>query len=86
MSAFRKVVVVPCSSRVLSLYNLYTMSNTNGNKMDKAGKRQKFLDVFPVLRTELVDYVKSTGSPEEVWGWFEKVSFPYYGVVGEADG
>jgi farnesyl diphosphate synthase len=61
------------------------MSNTNGNKMDKAGKRQKFLDVFPVLREELVDYVKSTGSPEEVWGWFEKVSFPYHGVVGKAD-
>jgi hypothetical protein len=62
------------------------MSNANGSKMDKAGKRQKFLDVFPVLREELVDYVKSTGSPEEVWGWFEKVSFPYHGVVGEADG
>jgi hypothetical protein len=41
---------------------------------DKASRRQKFLDVFPVLREELVGYVKSTGSPEEVWGWFEKVS------------
>jgi hypothetical protein len=62
------------------------MSNANGNKMDKAGKRQKFLDVFPVLREELVDYVKSTGSPEEVWGWFEKVSFPFREHLSEADG
>jgi hypothetical protein len=52
------------------------MSTANGApKMDKAGKRQRFLDVFPILRKELVDYVKSTGSPEEVWGWFEKVSY-----------
>jgi hypothetical protein len=53
--------------------------------MDKAGKRQKFLDVFPVLRTELVDYVKSTGSPEEVWGWFEKVSYPLHEFLSKAD-
>jgi farnesyl diphosphate synthase len=47
---------------------------TNGTgKLDKAAKRQKFLDVFPVLAEELVGYVKSTGSPEEVWGWFERV-------------
>ena len=62
------------------------MSNANGTKMDKAGKRQKFLDVFPVLREELVDYVKSTGSPEEVWGWFEKVSSLYHKATGKADG
>jgi farnesyl diphosphate synthase len=46
-------------------------------KTDKVAKRQRFLDVFPVLRDELVGYVKSTGSPEEVWGWFEKVSCYY---------
>jgi hypothetical protein len=62
------------------------MSNANGTKMDKAGKRQKFLDVFPILREELVDYVKSTGSPEEVWGWFEKVSCPYQVKLHKANG
>lgn len=61
------------------------MSAVNGNgsapaekkmKTDKEARRQKFLDVFPVLTEELVGYVKSTGSPEEVWGWFERVSLP----------
>lgn len=55
--------------------------NTNGSapaekrtKTTKEAKRQRFLDVFPTLTEELVGYVKSTGSPEEVWGWFERVS------------
>ena len=56
-------------------------TNTNGtapaekkSKTDKEARRQRFLDVFPTLTEELVGYVKSTGSPEEVWGWFERVS------------
>jgi len=70
---------VACCPHIYHIHpTLHKMSNGNSTKMDKAGKRQKFLDVFPVLREELVDYVKSTGSPEEVWGWFEKVSsLPY---------
>jgi farnesyl diphosphate synthase len=50
------------------------MATSGTGKADKEAKRQRFLDVFPILAEELVGYVKSTGSPEEVWGWFERVS------------
>jgi hypothetical protein len=59
-----------------AISNLSTgkMATSGTGKADKEAKRQRFLDVFPILAEELVGYVKSTGSPEEVWGWFERVS------------
>lgn len=51
------------------------MSSSNGQtKADKAARKQKFLDVFPIISKELVGYVKGEGMPEDAVGWYEKVS------------
>lgn len=41
----------------------------------KALQRQKFQDVFNVIRDELVAYVKAQGMPEDAAVWLSKVSF-----------
>ena len=40
---------------------------------DKAARRQKFLDVFPVIVGELTDYLKGEGMPGDAVEWFDKV-------------
>jgi hypothetical protein len=37
--------------------------------------RRKFLDVFPIIKTELVEQFKSQGMPEEAVKWYADVSF-----------
>jgi hypothetical protein len=50
-------------------------ANTQSNgKTEKLSRRQKFLDVFPIISKELVGYVKGEGMPEDAVAWYEKVS------------
>ena len=39
----------------------------------KAQKRQKFEAVFPVLRDELLAYLKQEGMPTDAVDWFQRV-------------
>jgi hypothetical protein len=49
-------------------------ANTQSNgKSEKLSRRQKFLDVFPIISKELVGYVKGEGMPEDAVAWYEKV-------------
>jgi farnesyl diphosphate synthase len=43
-------------------------------KTDKAARKQKFLDVFPIISKELVGYVQGEGMPEDAVSWYERVS------------
>jgi hypothetical protein len=52
------------------------MSATNGvANTDKAARRQRFEDVFPVIAEELLGYVRGEGMPLDAVEWFEKVSY-----------
>ncbi|KAK4683593.1 farnesyl diphosphate synthase, partial [Tremellales sp. Uapishka_1] len=39
---------------------------------DKAARRKRFEDVFPVIADELLTYVKGEGMPADAVGWYEK--------------
>ena len=39
----------------------------------KAQKRQKFEAVFPVLREELLGYLKQEGMPTDAVEWYQRV-------------
>ena len=39
----------------------------------KAQKRQKFEDVFPKLREELLTYLNQEGMPQDAVSWFQRV-------------
>ena len=41
---------------------------------DKLARRKRFEDVFPTIATELIDYVKGEGMPEDAVEWYHKVS------------
>lgn len=41
---------------------------------DKAPRRKRFEDVFPIIADELLAYVKGEGMPEDAVTWYEKVS------------
>lgn len=41
---------------------------------DKAGRRKRFEDVFPVIAEELLGYVRGEGMPADAVEWYEKVS------------
>jgi hypothetical protein len=56
-------------------------SSTNGSapaapqpSNDKAARRKRFEDVFPVIAKELTDYLKGENMPEEAVEWYERVS------------
>ena len=40
----------------------------------KTARLVRFLDVFPVIRDELVKHVKQQGFPESVAEWYQRVS------------
>jgi farnesyl diphosphate synthase len=46
----------------------HTMSNA------KEARRTRFLDVFPVIRDELIHYMKQQGLPESAVEWYQRVS------------
>ena len=52
---------------------------TNGSKAcvgtNKAARRKRFEDMFPVIADELLGYVKGEGMPKDALDWYEKVSF-----------
>jgi hypothetical protein len=50
-----------------------TMTSGNATDFD-ALKRQRFADVFPVIRDELVTYLGAQCTQQDVIDWFEKVS------------
>ena len=37
-------------------------------------KRKQFTDVWPVLRDEVLAYLKEIGMPQEAVSWFQRVS------------
>jgi hypothetical protein len=41
---------------------------------DKAARRKRFEDVFPVIAEELLGYVRGEGMPQDAVEWFERVS------------
>jgi farnesyl diphosphate synthase len=51
---------------------------SNGAKpsTDKAARRKRFEDVFPIIADELLTYVKGEGMPKDAVEWYEKVSAP----------
>jgi farnesyl diphosphate synthase len=52
------------------------MSAPNGiANSDKAARRQRFEDVFPVIAEELLGYVRGEGMPQDAVEWFEKVRY-----------
>lgn len=42
--------------------------------MSSASKRDAFLAVWPSLATELVDYLRAEGMPQDAVSWFQRVS------------
>ena len=53
------------------LHSHTTMSTTT----DKAARRKRFEDVFPVIAEELSQYLKGEGMPKDAVDWYEKVSW-----------
>jgi farnesyl diphosphate synthase len=43
---------------------------------DKAARRKRFEDVFPVIAEELTAYVRGEGMPKDAVEWYERVSVP----------
>lgn len=41
---------------------------------DKQARRQNFLDAWPVIRDEVLEYVKSQKFPDAAVEWFRNVS------------
>lgn len=41
---------------------------------DKAARRKRFEDVFPVIAEELTSYVRGEGMPKDAVEWYERVS------------
>jgi farnesyl diphosphate synthase len=41
---------------------------------DKAARRKRFEDVFPVIAEELLGYVRGEGMPKDAVEWYERVS------------
>ena len=39
----------------------------------KAQKRQKFENVFPILREELLGYLKQENMPDDAISWYQRV-------------
>jgi farnesyl diphosphate synthase len=40
---------------------------------DKAARRKRFEDVFPVIAEELTAYVRGEGMPKDAVEWYERV-------------
>jgi hypothetical protein len=57
-----------CDCRNKSFYSHQTMFNA------KEARRARFLDVYPVIRDELVEYVRGHGLPELAVEWYRRVS------------
>ena len=47
----------------------------------KAQKRAKFEAVYPVLREELLAYLKQEGMPADAVSWFQRVRVPRVSLV-----
>ena len=43
---------------------------------DKAARRKRFEDVFPIIAEELTAYVRGEGMPKDAVEWYERVSRP----------
>ena len=41
---------------------------------DKAARRKRFEDVFPIIAEELTAYVRGEGMPKDAVEWYERVS------------
>lgn len=58
------------------------MSAPNGSaNTDKAARRKRFEDVFPVIAEELLGYTRGEGMPQDAVEWFEKVSYGLLGLI-----
>lgn len=47
---------------------------TKKASVDKAARRKRFEDVFPVIAEELLGYIRGEGMPQDAVEWYEKVS------------
>lgn len=47
-------------------------TSSTGNN-DKAARRKRFEDVFPIIADELLGYVKGEGMPKDAVDWYENV-------------
>lgn len=60
-----------------SLHRIYSvLILTMSTATDKAARRKRFEDVFPVIAEELSQYLKGEGMPKDAVDWYEKVSLP----------
>lgn len=50
-----------------------TSTQNGAVKGDKAARRQRFEDVFPVIAKELSDHLKGEGMPKDAVEWYERV-------------
>jgi farnesyl diphosphate synthase len=50
-----------------------TSAQNGAVKGDKAARRQRFEDVFPVIAKELSDHLKGEGMPKDAVEWYERV-------------
>ena len=48
---------------------------------DKAARRKRFEDVFPMIADELLGYIKGEGMPKDAVEWYEKVSSFYISIL-----
>jgi hypothetical protein len=55
-------------------HRTHTMSTTGTSSDDKAARRKRFEDVFPLIADELLGYIKGEGMPKDAVEWYEKVS------------
>jgi farnesyl diphosphate synthase len=67
------------TTKLLYTYSLSSMTSQthlNGASAptDKAARRKRFEDVFPVIAEELLGYVRGEGMPQDAVEWFERVS------------
>lgn len=53
---------------------------------DKAARRKRFEDVFPVIAKELTDYLRGENMPQEAIEWYENVSGDFPSGGKGADG
>jgi farnesyl diphosphate synthase len=49
------------------------MAANGSASSDKAARRKRFEDVFPIIADELLAYVKGEGMPQDAVEWYEKV-------------
>ena len=51
-----------------------TSQNGAAPSTDKAARRKRFEDVFPIIADDLLAYVKGEKMPKEAVEWYEKAS------------